>query len=324
MFLKKSTVQEYLPKTIAHVAEAFERSKVTDSWSAMNVLMDCGIEQDLLNPMADFTHGPEECYGRKILHKSKTFEVILMMWKPGDVSAIHQHGTASWGAVKTYGQMDYASFTLDDNKLRTSGMIRLNERNIVAVDGNVIYQMGNSTDQNVFTLHIYGVNEASDMPGIMRDSRIFDLSSGKSYKTDAKAFYELPASAIKKIETGLSADYPTWLSNLTHQINRNKKMAQFSRLKFLLNELRSTEKAGPLLEFLEGKLEPSGRFINKFYEKMFTSALISLGTFLGEFPEYHPLQQISVQLDRSKTIVIVHVDDRQIMLDYSSDKLVIS
>jgi len=323
MLLKKK-VRNYLPKTIAPVVDAFEQHPVNNSWEAMNVLMNTPIEDEQLLPLAEFKHRPEECYGRKVLYQGRNFQVLLVMWKPGDYCAIHTHGVASWGAVKTLGVLDYCRFKLDGKQLKTAGFIRLNARNIVAVDGEVIHQMGNPTEQDVVSLHIYGVDDPLNLQRITQESSIFDVSAGKTYQTDSKAFYELPASEIKKIESGLTADYPTWLANLTKQINRNKKMTKYSQLKNLLNELRSTDRCTALITFIENNIDPSGYFKDRFQEKIFTTAILSLGGFVGEFPEYHPLQQIRVQLDKSKTIIIMHIDDRQVMLDYSHEKLVIS
>lgn len=42
-----------------------------------------------------------------------------MSWVPGDFSAIHDHGAAQWGAVKSFGEAEHAVFIQQNGTLRT-------------------------------------------------------------------------------------------------------------------------------------------------------------------------------------------------------------
>ena len=323
MFSKKLKTN-LLPNAITEIIRQVEASDLLTGKQAMNILLSARVQEESLERFVDFEHASDECYGRKVLYQGKNFELMVMSWKPGDYSAIHNHGIAGWGAVKVFGQMDHISYLLEEGELKTCGMIRLNERNIIDVSEGLMHQMGNPGSENVISLHLYGINGNDYIPNVTQDSELFDLTKKQIHLTDKGAFYELNSAFIKKSIEGPSGDFPTWLSNLTRQIDRNKKMGHFNELKGLLMELRSADKRERLLNFLDGKLDSSGEFKDKFQEKVFITALLGLGAFIGEYPEYNPDLNVSIQLDKSKSIFIIHINDQQILLDYSYDKLVMS
>ena len=59
--------------------------------------------EDLEN-WIDYNYPASDSYGRKMVHDGGFFEVMVMCWKPGDYSAIHDHGEAEFGVSKSLGR----------------------------------------------------------------------------------------------------------------------------------------------------------------------------------------------------------------------------
>lgn len=322
--IREKLTSRLQPKTVQAIIDGVENASHLDSRSVMDIILKTQIDVDDISAFVDFRHGVDQSFGRIPLYQGKNFEIFLKTWRPGDYSALHDIGFANWGAIKVFGQLDYKEYQEKDGKLISKGMIHLGNRNILGLNPGVIHQMGNTYFDNVISLHVYGNNKEEYLPNILQDQKIYDLTKEIIHTTDFSSSYELPSHQIKRSESGLGGDYPTWLYNLICQINRNKKMGQFNRLKDLLTDLRASEKKEDLLTFLDGKLDEEGNFKSLFDKKVFANAIIGLGNFISEYPEYHPRDLVQVQKDKLDSIFIVKINEKQMLLDYSSDKLVIS
>jgi len=167
-------------------------------------------EADLL-PWADFAHPVADSYGRKLVFDGGHFEIMAMSWLPGDMSAIHDHGSTEWGAVQSFGSAAHYIYTLQQTTTGpilsqpisapyTPGMVR-------EVDHHLIHQMGNTGEMPFLSLHVYGLEQQSvPSVAITGNARIFDLSEGSIQYTDGGVFFCLPESQINQREYGLSAD----------------------------------------------------------------------------------------------------------------------
>jgi len=167
-------------------------------------------EADLL-PWADFAHPVTDSYGRKLVFDGGHFEIMAMSWLPGDISAIHDHGSTEWGAVQSFGSAAHYIYTLQQTTTGPvlsqpmaapykPGMVR-------EVDHHLIHQMGNIGEMPFLSLHVYGLEKQSaSSVAITGNARIFDLSEGSIQYTDGGVFFCLPESQINQREYGLSAD----------------------------------------------------------------------------------------------------------------------
>ena len=311
-----------LPKSLEFLVVKLSEKDTFTSKEAAELLLRSYVQADDLIDYVAFDHEIDESYGKKVIYEGSNFEILAKSWAPGDFSAIHDHGISEWGAIKVFGCLEHSTFVQDQKYLTTESVIQFNSGVISTLDESLIHQMGNPTSHNILSLHIYGINQYA--PKITQDSRIYDITSGMVFKTNGGAFFFFFFHQLKITDEVVLGDYPCWLSNLVHQISRTKKMAQFSRLKDLLYSLRSKEHRDRLNDFLEGKLDGEGRFISKNQEKIFAKAISSLGRLLGDYPHYHRKLDVRVQVDKFKSVFIVHLADKQLLLDYSHDKLVIS
>jgi predicted metal-dependent enzyme (double-stranded beta helix superfamily) len=90
-----------------------------------------------------------------MVHNGSFFEIMIMSWRPGDYSGIHDHGKAEFGAVKTFGAAEHAIFKLKKQKLITISREIVKSGTTLKVIPSLIHQMGNPGASNFFTLHGY-------------------------------------------------------------------------------------------------------------------------------------------------------------------------
>ena len=183
----------------------------------------------------DYNYPASDSYGRKMVHDGGFFEVMVMCWKPGDYSAIHDHGEAEFGVVKVFGDTEHAAFEIVNQKLITLGRTIIEAGTTLEIAPSLIHQMGNPGDRNSFSLHIY-VNQAAE-GNITGDSRIYDYSRNAILRVDGGAFYLLPESEIKSREPLPEADYPTRRRDLSKAAMRAKAMGNESEYKQILSKI---------------------------------------------------------------------------------------
>ena len=174
---------------------------------AKDILLKANISPQDLLPWADFNHPVTDGYGRKLLFQGKNLEIMVMSWLPGDFSAIHDHGSAQWGAVQCFGTADHYVYSFTEGILTTAKYSPYNFGMVHAVDRTLIHQMGNPGDQPFLSLHVYGCQEISD--SITANARVFDLLEGSIQFTDGGVFFCLPESQINRRINGLRADRET-------------------------------------------------------------------------------------------------------------------
>ena len=197
----------------------------------------------------DYNYPATDSYGRKMVHDGGFFEVMVMCWKPGDYSAIHDHGEAEFGVVKVFGDTEHAAFEIVNQKLITLGRTIIEAGTTLEVTPALIHQMGNPGDSNFFSLHIY-VNWAAE-GNITGGSRIYDYSRNAMLRVDGGAFYLLPESEIKVREPLPVADYNTRQRDLNEAAKRAKAMGDKVEYKRILKVLEDNRKSlnSPSLTF---------------------------------------------------------------------------
>jgi cysteine dioxygenase len=96
---------------------------------------------------------PEDLpYGRKCIFQSANFEVVVMNWKPRELSNIHDHGS-SFGCV--YSISGQANNVLFDENLDQIGSIPLINNNIAEVPCGIYHVIENQHDEYAVSLHFY-------------------------------------------------------------------------------------------------------------------------------------------------------------------------
>jgi cysteine dioxygenase len=124
--------------------------EMLNSW-----LRDFEVTWEQLRPFVSFKPGT---YARHIVARGEHAEILLLCWKPGQRTPIHDHD-GSIGAVRVCrGIMWETMFQLDDSgTLRYSSARDWRAGDITGADVPDIHQLGNPevSGEDLVTLHIY-------------------------------------------------------------------------------------------------------------------------------------------------------------------------
>lgn len=210
---------EELPKNLQKLISLLKSTAAVTPRMVLQCVKQANVQETDLMPWADFNHPVPDSYGRRLVYENAQFEIMAMSWLPGDFSAIHDHGGAEWGAVQCFGQGEHTTFVLRDNHLHTAEQTAFKAGSIVAVDQQLVHQMGNPSNKRFLSLHVYGREQSTTGP-ITGNARIFDLYEGTMQFTDGGVFFCLPESQIRDRAFGLTADRETTLRH--HQQMRDR------------------------------------------------------------------------------------------------------
>ena len=216
-------MKEKLPASLQFIVETLKPLKHTSPASIRKIVEQAGVKSEDLQPWADLDHPVADSYGRKLIYDGGHFELMAMSWQPGDVSAIHDHGYTQWGAVQVFGPAEHATFFMDGEVLHTWSRGVLKPHQVIGVSHDLIHQMGNTSGEPFFTLHVYGLDH--EVKSVTGDARVFDLLENKIQRVDGGVFFDLPISEIKQVEEGPRGDFPTRLRHLVELARRLQKKA---------------------------------------------------------------------------------------------------
>ena len=205
--------------------------------SVHEVVSECDIGVEDLKNWIDYDYPVSDSYGRKMVHDGGFFEVMVMCWRPGDYSAIHDHGKAEFGAVKLFGDAEHASFELEKGRLTTIARERNESGTTLKVTASLIHQMGNPGEKNFFSLHVYGNVDLES--GITSEARIFDYSRNELLFVNGGVFYLLPESEIVHRKKLPEADDETRSRDLIEAAKRAKAMGNNFEYERLMDEASS-------------------------------------------------------------------------------------
>jgi predicted metal-dependent enzyme (double-stranded beta helix superfamily) len=212
-----------LPLSLYKIAKALEARHELSPAEMRALVMDAQVTEEDILPWADFEHPIEDSYGRRMIYKAPHFEIMVMSWRLGNVSAIHDHGHTQWGAVQVFGPAEHATFAVKDGQMHTSARFYFEPGDVVGVSHELIHQMGNTTSETPFlSLHVYGQEEEID--SITGDARVYELMDRKIQRVDGGVFFALPEKEVKKLEDCPQPDFPTRLRHMVELCRRLKKM----------------------------------------------------------------------------------------------------
>jgi len=203
------TPEQNLPQGIVNIIKQVEGLSEYSPARARQILADVELSTADLEPWADFDHPKADSYGRKMVYDGGFFEVMVMSWVDGDMAAIHDHGAAEWGAVRTFGQIEHAVFATRDGVMTTRDRRSMPSGSVLAVSHELIHQMGNDGQKPYLTLHLYGCYGRDG--GVTADARLYDFDEDRIQFTDGGVFFALPTNLIKRRESAPEADFSTRL-----------------------------------------------------------------------------------------------------------------
>ena len=220
-----------LPISLNKLIESLERKNDFSPAEITKLVNEAKITAEQIKPWADFDHPKTEGYGRKLVYQADHFEIMVMSWAPRDYTAIHNHGYTAWGAVQVFGSLEHISFKLNENFLHTLHKEKLSAGEILSVNQNLIHQMGNPTEGNILSIHIYGTAEKHE--NVTADSSLYEVGKHETQIVNGGVFLDLMNDQIKERTPGLKADRLTEIGHYASLLNlylkSNRRGAQYNK-----------------------------------------------------------------------------------------------
>ena len=142
--------------TLAALTEALTQMRQTPELDELNGwLKRVQVEPEELRPHVSFKSGT---YARHLVFRSELAELLILCWRPGQRTPIHDHN-GSYGAVRVLeGILWETMFALEDER----GLVYQRGREwrpgqVTGADVPDIHQLGNPevSGQDLITLHLY-------------------------------------------------------------------------------------------------------------------------------------------------------------------------
>jgi predicted metal-dependent enzyme (double-stranded beta helix superfamily) len=140
-----------------------EMSREPISGLAHSWLMDLSSRLTLSDELIDGrTRFAAESYARNLVCRTPYFELLVLCWRPGQASTIHDHAGAL-NAIRVHsGELTSRVFAFRPGAGPGTGPVRqvAQERvrpgaSLVGVDRNGIHQLANTSADDLVTLHVY-------------------------------------------------------------------------------------------------------------------------------------------------------------------------
>lgn len=152
------------------------------------------LSEEDIKPYFAFDHDINESYGRQLIYDNGNFKIMLMSWKSGDFTAIHNHGYTEWGCVYFFGEATHRLYELKNNVLEIIQKDHFHHGQIASVCGNLTHIMGNAGSKDFTTLHIYGSNTRQN--NVSKDAKVYMPEHQKVYTTMGSAYLNMSKDLV--------------------------------------------------------------------------------------------------------------------------------
>ncbi len=182
------------PVSIKNLIKGLESLKIINNKILIDVVSENRIKSSDLKLYEMFEHCPKESYGRMPIYDNGNFKILLMSWKAGDFTAIHNHGYTEWGCVYFLGDATHRLYSVENNELKVIQKDDFYNGQIAPVCGDLTHMMGNAGKSDFTTLHIYG--SSNNGYKALEDARIYYPEFKKMVTTMGSAFLNIKKDLI--------------------------------------------------------------------------------------------------------------------------------
>lgn len=105
--------------------------------------------------LRDFIHFSDERYRRNLLANGPQFYALVMCWRPGQASPIHDHRGASCAVRVIEGVATETSFHRENGRLVEAGVTTMRAGEVCGSFDDDIHEIRNNENSNLVTLHVY-------------------------------------------------------------------------------------------------------------------------------------------------------------------------
>jgi predicted metal-dependent enzyme (double-stranded beta helix superfamily) len=138
---------------------------------------DLDVRDDLIREHIHFT---SDAYTRNLVCRTPRFDMLVLCWKPGHVTTIHDHAGSLNVTRVLQGRLTSRLFvpggrpTPDRCLVRLASEDKLGPGDFSLVDRAEIHQLANTSDADLVTLHVYAKP--------LRDIVVYDPATGDMKK----------------------------------------------------------------------------------------------------------------------------------------------
>ena len=105
--------------------------------------------------LEEYIHFSDERYARNLLAHGPQFYALVLCWKPGQASPIHDHKGASCGVRVIQGSATETSCQWRDGKLVPGRVTTMQAGEVCGSFDDDIHEIRNNGDDKLVTLHVY-------------------------------------------------------------------------------------------------------------------------------------------------------------------------
>jgi len=144
------------PLSLADLVETLNAQTDAPSLKQLyNWLENARISEDELEPYLGFK---DRTYWRHLVCRNKAVEMLVLCWKPGQRTVIHDHNGSCGAVLVQQGVVWETTFHFDEQHgLRYNSVSEYQPGAVTGADVPDIHQLGNPdvSEQNLVTIHIY-------------------------------------------------------------------------------------------------------------------------------------------------------------------------
>jgi hypothetical protein len=221
-----------LPQGLKNLITDLIHQSVMDNSIVTEIVQSNKLCAKELDPFVTFHHKNCESYGRKPIFDNGIFKILLMSWKAGDFTAIHNHGNTEWGCVYFFGDTTHRLYQVENDELKVVQKDNFYKGQIAPVCGDLTHMMGNAGNTNFTTLHIYG--STTNEHKALENARVYFPEFKKVVTTMGSAFLNIDKGLILSEEPFEKIDNET----LTDYYNLVKPFYERNNLAGLLEKIQ--------------------------------------------------------------------------------------
>lgn len=199
------------PKSIQKLILALQHEPEIDNPLVADLVCANRLTEKSIAPYILYNHKENESYGRQLIYDNGNFKILLMSWKKGDFTAIHNHGYTEWGCVYFFGEATNRLYTAENEELRLLQKDNFQVGEVASVCGDLTHMMGNASAKDFTTLHIYGSN--TRVNNVSENAKVYIPEEQKVVTTMGSAFLKMDSQLIlsenplNKINNDVLLDY---------------------------------------------------------------------------------------------------------------------
>ena len=121
--------------------------------------------------LADYIQFSDEHYSRNLLAHGPQFYALVMCWKPGQASPVHDHKGAACGVRVIQGVATETSYRWQGKQLVEDAVTSMQAGEVCGSFDEDIHQIRNNGSENLVTLHVYSP--------YLDNINLYDIESGE-------------------------------------------------------------------------------------------------------------------------------------------------